>query len=537
MSSEAISVLEMRVLDANTAYLGIDSRILMENAGRGVAQIVSSRWPNATRILVVAGLGNNGGDGIVAGRYLYNWGKDVVIVLLGRVSDMREEPAATNLKICLNMLGCKVMEARDELELLSYQDYFIKWADVIIDAILGIGVKGRIRQPASAAIDLINMSKAPKVAVDIPSGMDPDTGDVTDKAVKADLTVTMHKAKRGLITDKAKPYVGELIVVDIGIPKEAELIVGPGDLNYLTYARRLDSKKGDFGRIAIIGGSRDYTGAIALTALASLITGADLPIVYAPHEVAHDIRSQTPNLIAVPLEGEVLSKDNVGPVLRGIERANVVAIGPGLGLERETMEAVYIILEAAVKLGKRIVIDADAIKAIGIGKKLNLLKPGTVLTPHAGELKELLGIDVPKLSPMEAGQWLREQVSKCCPGTVILLKGNTDVISDGSRIKLNMSGNPGMTVGGTGDVLTGVLATMLHRVNDPLEAAAIAAFITGVAGDLAALELGYHLTPMDVVNRIPKAFSIFIDTKGIVEGALHKPLREYLIKHQLIKGE
>ncbi|WP_291999381.1 NAD(P)H-hydrate dehydratase [Caldivirga sp.] len=537
MSSEAISVLEMRVLDANTTYLGIDSRILMENAGRGVAQVVSSRWPNATKILVVAGLGNNGGDGIVSARYLYNWGKDVVIVLLGRVSDMKEEPAATNLKICLNLLGCRIMEARDELELLAYQDYFIKWADVIIDAILGIGVKGRIRQPASAAIDLINMSKAPKVAVDIPSGLDPDTGDVTDKAVKADLTVTMHKAKRGLIVDKAKPYVGELVVVDIGIPREAELIVGPGDLNYLTYARRLDSKKGDFGRIAIIGGSRDYTGAIALTALASLVTGADLPIVYAPHDVAHDIRSQTPNLIAVPLEGDFLSKDNVGPVLRGIERANVVAIGPGLGLERVTMEAVYMILDTAVKLGKRIVIDADAIKAIGIGKRLNLLKSGVVLTPHAGELKELLGIDVPKLNPVETGQWLKEQVSKCCPGSVILLKGNTDIISDGSRFKLNMTGNPGMTVGGTGDVLTGVLATILHRVNDPLEAAAIAAFITGVAGDLAALELGYHLTPMDVVTRIPKAFSIFINTKGVVEEALHKPLREFLVKHQLIKQE
>ncbi|MFP3073479.1 MAG: NAD(P)H-hydrate dehydratase [Caldivirga sp.] len=536
MSSGAISVLEMRVLDANTAYLGIDSRILMENAGRGVAQVVLSKWPEAKRILVVAGLGNNGGDGIVAGRYLYNSGREVVVILLGKVSDLTEEPAATNLKICLNLLGCRILEARDEIELLAYQDYFVKWADVIIDAVFGIGIRGRIRQPASAAIDLMNMSKAPKVAVDVPSGMDPDTGEVTDKAVKADVTVTMHRAKRGLVTEGAKQYVGELVVVDIGIPREAELIVGPGDLLHLNYARRPDSKKGDFGRIAIIGGSREYTGAIALTALASLVTGADLPIVYAPHEVAHDIRSQTPNLIAVPLEGEVLSRDNVGPVLKGIERANVVAIGPGLGLERETMEAVYIILEAAGKLGKRVVIDADAIKAIGAGKRLNLLRQGMVLTPHAGELRELIGVEVPKATPLELGQWLTEQVSRCCQGSVVLLKGNVDVISDGSRFKLNMTGNPGMTVGGTGDVLTGVLATMLHRVNDPFEAAAIAAFVTGAAGDLAALELGYHITPLDVVNKIPKVFSIFKNSKEVVKEAIHKPLREYLSRRGLLNG-
>ena len=525
---EAISVLEMRVLDANSSYLGVDSRILMENAGRSVAQVVVNRWPEARRVVVVAGLGNNGGDGIVAGRYLYNWGREVVILLLGRASDLREEPAATNLSICLNLLGCRVIEARDEYELLANQDYIVKWPDVIIDAIFGIGVKGRIRQPASTAIDLINMAKAPKVAVDIPSGLDPDTGDVPDKAVKATVTVTMHKAKKGLLAESAKQYVGELVVADIGIPREAELIVGPGDLLYLNYSRRLDSKKGDHGRIAIVGGSRDYTGAIALTALASLVTGADLPIVYAPEKVAHDIRSQTPNLIAIPLEGDFLTPEGAGVVVKGIERANVVAIGPGLGLEKQTIEAVTIIVEEAVKMGKRVVIDADAIKAIGRARRLDLLKEGVVLTPHAGEFKELTGVEVPKLGPLDLGNWLKDQASKCCKGAVILLKGNVDVISDGSRFKLNMTGNPGMTVGGTGDVLTGVLATLLHRVNDPFEAASIAAFITGIAGDLAAVDLGYHITPMDVIQRIPKAFSLFINVKGIVEGSLHRPVRALL---------
>lgn len=535
MSQEAISVLEMRVLDANSNYLGVDSRILMENAGKAVAQVVASRWPDAKRILVVAGLGNNGGDGIVAGRYLYGMGKEVVVILLGRVSDMREEPAATNLRICLNLLGMRIFEARDEMELLAYQDYFMKWADVIIDAVFGIGVRGRIRQPAATAIDLMNMSKAPKVAVDVPSGMDPDTGDVPDKAVKADVTVTMHRAKKGLVTDKAKPYVGELVVADIGIPPEASIIVGPGDLLYLNYARALNSKKGDHGRIALIGGSREFTGAIALAALASLITGADLPIVYAPRDVAHDIRSHTPNLIAVPLEGDYLSRDNIGPVLSGIERASVVAIGPGLGLEKDTMEAVYVVIEHALKLGKRVVVDADAIKAIGRGKRLDLVRQGVVLTPHAGELKELMGVDVPKATPLELGNWLRDQVSKCCKGGVILLKGNVDVISDGSRFKLNMTGNPGMTVGGTGDVLTGVLATMAHRVGDLFEAAAIAAFITGIAGDLVALEKGYHITPMDVIGKIPEAFSLFIDTRGIVREAIHRPLAQYLERRGLLK--
>ncbi len=206
---DGISTLEMRILDKNAEYLGISDRILMENAGKAVADATLSRYPTANNITVVAGLGNNGGDGIVAARYLLNSGRNVIIILLGRVSDVSEEPAATNVRLCNNLLRCKIVEARDEYSLLMNQDLILRWPHVIIDAVLGIGgVKGRLRQPHATAIDLMNMSPAPKIAVDVPSGLDSDSGKVWDKAVKAAVTVTMHKAKRGLLLDDAKSFVG-----------------------------------------------------------------------------------------------------------------------------------------------------------------------------------------------------------------------------------------------------------------------------------------------------------------------------------------
>ncbi|MGC8607681.1 MAG: NAD(P)H-hydrate dehydratase [Vulcanisaeta sp.] len=520
-SSGAITTLEMRVIDRNAAYMGVDRHVLMENAGRSVATTVIERYPKVRRILVVAGLGDNGGDGIVAAKYLHSWGREVKVVLLGRISDAREELVVDNLGI-LRGLNIEIMEAPTPYDLLAYQDIFHPWAEVIIDAIIGTGIKGVLREPQATAIELINKSSAYKVAVDIPSGLDPDTGEVRDIAVKAHVTVTMHRPKVGLIKEGVSQYVGDLVIADIGIPEEIEHIIGPGDLYYLGYARKPDSKKGDNGRVLFIGGSREFTGAIYLAARASLRTGVDLSIVMAPRDVARDIRAHDPSIIAIPLDGDYLMLNHVDQIMEQVGKSHVIAIGPGLGLREETMKAVVELVSRAVDVGKKVVIDADAIKAIGELKRQDLITKNVIVTPHAGEFKWLTGIDVTK----EGNTWskalmVRDVVKSSLRGGIVLLKGNVDVITDGQRYKVNFTGNPGMTVGGTGDVLTGVVSALMIKVQDPLEAAAIGAFITGLAGDLAAKDLGYHITPTDVIENIPKVFRRLVSVDEIVNSSIH----------------
>ncbi len=520
-SSGAITTLEMRVIDRNSEYMGIDRHVLMENAGRSVATTVIERYPSARRVLVVAGLGDNGGDGLVAAKYLHSWGREVKVVLLGRIGDARERLVVDNLLV-LRGLNVDIVEAPTPYDLLANQELFHPWAEVIIDAIIGTGIRGVLREPQATAIELINKSSAHRVAVDVPSGLDPDTGEVRDIAVKAHVTVTMHRPKVGLVREGAAQYVGDLVIADIGIPEEVEHVAGPGDLYYLNYARRPDSKKGDNGRVLFIGGSREFTGAIYLAAKAALRTGVDLSVVMAPRDVARDIRAHDPSIIAIPLDGDYLMLKHVDQIMEQVGKSHVIAIGPGLGLREETMKAVVELVSRAVSIGKKVVIDADAIKAIGELKRQDLITRGVVVTPHAGEFKWLTGVDVTR----EGNAWLRavavrDVVKSSLRGGVVLLKGNADIITDGERYKVNFTGNPGMTVGGTGDVLTGVVSALMVKVQDPLEAAAIGAFVTGLAGDLAARDLGYHMTPIDVVDYIPKVFRKLLGVDEIINSAIH----------------
>jgi len=520
-SSGAITTLEMRVIDSNAAFVGIDRHILMENAGRSVATTVVEKYPNAKRILVVAGLGDNGGDGLVAARYLHSWGRDVKVILLGRINDAKEELVVDNLNILRN-LNVEIIEAPTPYDLLANQELFHPWAEVIIDAIIGTGIRGILREPQATAIELINKSSAYRVAVDIPSGFDPDTGEVRDVAVKAHVTVTMHRPKAGLIKEGSSQYVGELVIADIGIPEEVEHVVGPGDLFYYNYARRPESKKGDNGRVLLVGGSREFTGAIYLAAKAALRSGVDLSIVMAPRDVARDIRSHDPSIIAIPLDGDYLMLNHVDQIMEQVGKSHVIAIGPGLGLREETMKAVVELVMRAINVGKRVVIDADAIKAIGELKKQDLITKNVIVTPHAGEFKWLTGVEVgTDENPWVRALRVRDVTKQVLNGGVVLLKGNVDIITDGQRYKLNFTGNPGMTVGGTGDVLTGVVSAIAVKVQDLFEAAAIGAFITGLAGDMAVKELGYHITPVDVIERIPAVFRRLINVNSIIESTLH----------------
>ncbi|MEM1602729.1 MAG: NAD(P)H-hydrate dehydratase [Candidatus Bathyarchaeia archaeon] len=496
MAEKIITTKEMRALDMNAEYFGISRLQLMENAGRGVAEEIASRFnPSDTRVTVFCGLGGNGGDGFVAARHLACMGFKVNVILAGKQSDIVNEEARKNWEALKSLRRSLSLQEVYDSSLIPE----VK-ADVIIDALLGIGLKSPPRPPISQMIRRINEADAFRVAVDVPTGLDSDTGAVLGEAVKAHLTITFHKPKPGLL--RAKDYVGELIVKHIGIPEEVERFAGPGDVLIVVKPRPPEAHKGDFGRLLVVGGSETFSGAPTLTALAALRTGVDLVYIAAPRETAYAISSISPDLITLKLEGDHLSIRNM-PVIRSyMDRVTAVAIGPGLGLHRETEEAVREIVGIAEERRIPILLDADGLKAFANFK--HRLATPAVLTPHLGEYMILTGE-----RPPEDLEGRAEHIRRTAEGlnAVILLKSHVDIISDGFRVKFNFTGNPGMTVGGTGDVLSGIVAALLSQGIDPFEAAVAGAFINGAAGDFVANEKGYHMVASDLIEWIPKVMN------------------------------
>jgi len=493
MEAEVITSREMRALEVNAEYFGVSRLQLMENAGRSVASEISARFqPKRTRVVVFCGLGGNGGDGFVTTRQLLSLGYSVEVVVAGKTADIKHEAALKNWSALQSLRSSIVIhEVTDSSQVPEVK------ADVVVDALLGIGLKGVLRQPALQLIKTINGIQAFCLAVDVPTGIDSDSGKVLGEAVKADLTVTFHKAKPGLL--KAGEYVGELVVKDIGLPRTFEGFAGPGDVTLVINPRPVESHKGDFGKLLVVGGSETYSGAPALVALAALRTGVDLTYIAAPEKTAYAISSTTPNLITIKLEGSHLNPDNVSRIKQYLGKATAAVIGPGLGLHAETMGAVREIVGVAEAMGTPLLLDADGLKAFAEFKPP--LRVPLVLTPHAGEYSILTGKELPS-SLEERMEKVRKTAAKL--STVVLLKSSTDIISDGKKVKLNFTGNPGMTVGGTGDVLSGVVGAFMAQQVDSFEAAVAGAFINGAAGDFVKSEKGCHMVATDLLDWIPK---------------------------------
>lgn len=471
---------EMRRVDANCSDLGLVPLQLMENAGASVARAIRIRFPEdaRTRIAVLAGTGNNGGDGFVAARHLLDY--NPLILLLGRARDIATDESRRNWEILRN-LSADIMEIRDSSELSELEPA----ADVVIDAMLGTGVRGSVREPVASAIDLINASSAFVLSIDVPSGFNPGN---SEKVVHADLTITNHRMKEGLL--RRPDVTGEIEVADIGIPTRATLIVGAGDL---PPARSPRSHKGDNGRVLVIGGGA-FTGAPALAALAALRAGADWVTVAAPKSVAGVIAGFSPDLIVHSLDGGYLASDDIDTVNALIRKHDVTVIGMGLGRESETTEAVSEIISS--NPDARFVIDADALHTLVVPMQGGVLP---IITPHAGEFRMLGGevsADLDERCELVMDFSARNHV-------VTLLKGDIDIISDGRAVRINLTGNSGMTVGGTGDVLAGVTGAIFAK-SDALAAASAGALIGGSAGDIAFEEYGYGLLATDVIECIPE---------------------------------
>lgn len=510
----SVSVEEMRAIEENSAYLGVTRLLLMENAGREVAREVLRRKDLSNKeVVIVAYGGNKGGDGFVAARHLAALGASVSILLLLDPSSLKTDEARRNWKIVRNMQdSVRVSVATVPGQVAQ----FLKSTgtpNVIIDAMLGTGLKGKLREPLKGAVAHINRLKGQSyiVAVDVPTGVDPDTGEVQGEAIRADLTVTHHRYKPGLLAKNSKKYTGTLVLADIGIPREAELFSGPGDVRRVIKRRSEYAHKGDSGRLLVIAGSKRYSGSAGLCGLAALRTGVDLVTVMTPAVIAGALQAYSPDLIVRSAPGDYFGRSSLKMLVELLQQSDAVALGPGLALESETVDFVGGCVEACKKRGVPMVIDADAIKALR-GRHDSFSSMKVVLTPHAGEFKILTGVQVP--AEVEDG-WkgriaiVQNWASKL--SVTILLKGHYDIVSNGERTKVNRTGNPGMTVGGTGDVLTGIAGAFLAWGNESFEAAAAAAFLNGSVGDYVSTFKGYHLLASDLVSALPTMMARYDD--------------------------
>jgi hydroxyethylthiazole kinase-like uncharacterized protein yjeF len=510
-SKLALTSLEVRILDRNSEYLGVSTLQLMENAGRAVADEIIARFGSGSSVVIYGGTRRNGGDGMVAARHLAGRGFNVLFKLVGSEDAISDATARHNWLALKSMQTTVQIDECPDSSALSESE-----SDIVVDALLGTGVRGKLRQPILKAVDVINGSGGFKVAVDVPTGIDSDTGEVLGEAVRANLTITLHATKTGF--SKAKQFCGEVKVADIGIPPEAAVFAGPGDVDAVVVRRLPEAHKGQFGRLLVIGGSEVFTGAPTLVALAAYRTGTDLVFIAAPERTAQAISSISPNLITIKLPGANLAPAHLRIIREELEKANAVAIGPGLGLSKQTVSAVRKIVAFVRQSKKPLLLDADGLKALGVVRK-KMFDGTTVLTPHAGEFQAVSG-KAPSRDPKVRSREVLEFASRS--GAVVLLKGHTDAISDGMGVRLNNTGNPGMTVGGTGDVLSGIVAGLMAQGVDGFRAAVAGAFVNGAAGDLAEAQYGYHLTPTDLLDHIPRIMTDPMCHKAILEKRLRQ---------------
>ena len=499
----------MMVTDNNCEYLGLSRLCLMESAGKSLAEEVGKiavyTFSKPVKVVIFTGSGGNGGDGFVAARYLLNRGYDVDIYMLK--DNIRSPYSKTNLEILenmkprlsrLNIYNLRTLEDINNCEVAkSFDSEF-----VIVDGLLGTGIKGKLQTNIRRAIEIINESKGVKISVDVPSGMDPLTGEVSDLAVVPDYTISFHKIKTG-VRDAEEELVGGLVTADIGIPFEAEYFVNYGDFLRLNN-RDEKSHKGNNGRLLIVGGSSDYSGAPAIAGMAAIGAGADLVYVAAPEKAAEAIKSTSPDLIVKSLEGDRLSLAHADEILEMSDNVDAVLVGPGAGIDDDTSKLFNVL---AAKVKKPIVFDADSLKQV----ELSLIKnrDDIVLTPHIFEFKSFFKVSKDLKLDIDSYDFKRvddnitefQQIARQIKGTVIV-KGQYDLILQNTRFRINKSGNSGMTVGGTGDALAGIVTSLLSQGSDTFDSACLGVFINGLAGDRAFDVKGNGFSATDLVSYV-----------------------------------
>jgi hydroxyethylthiazole kinase-like uncharacterized protein yjeF len=518
-----VTASEMRDLDRRTIQeCGIPGIVLMEHAGTGTAELLVTSFPEVRSgwVAVLAGRGNNGGDGFVIARHLMNKGIRVKVFLLSCRDNVRGD-ALTNLQIWLNMGG--------EVAEILYKGNFTKvkkelaQARLIVDAVFGTGLNSAVTGVVKNIITFINSLPTPVVAVDIPSGLDATEGKVLGAAIRADMTATFGLAKIGQVLEPGIQYVGRLAVVDIGIPhsfiEEADIKAHLLDIEELDVGlldqRPPQAHKGDYGHLFVLAGSPGKTGAAAMICQGALRTGAGLVTLGIPASLNPILEAKLTEAMTEPLHDAgagYLTSDASGRIRQLLEGKTSVALGPGISTQPQVRE---LLLELIPEVPVPLVIDADGITAVASRPEILKQCKGTViLTPHPGEMARLVGTTPHKVQNDRTGV---ARAFAATYGCIVVLKGNRTVIATpDERIYINQTGNPGMASGGMGDVLTGMIGGLIAQGLSPLDAALWGVYLHGLAGDIAVQTIGeIPLIAGDILDYLPQAL---IEVKARVKG-------------------
>ena len=503
---------QMREVDRRTIEeIGIPSMVLMENAGRQVVATLESTFEGlaAMRVAVLCGRGNNGGDGFVVARTLFERSIDIGVYLVAQASEIKGD-ARANLEI-LSHLGVDVVEIRDAAA-WELHGTDVLGSDLIVDALFGTGLNAPLSGLVETIVADLNSSARPIVSIDLPSGLLADGPEVPGPAVHASLTVTLAAPKLPLVLPPAEALTGNLVIADIGIPRAiVNDVDGPWveiltkeSMRALVEPRAQDSHKGDYGRVLIVSGSRGKTGAAYLSAYAALRSGAGLVTIATPASCVAIVAALGAEYMTEPLE-----ETSEGTIaFEALDRvldfgADVIAVGPGLGRSPSTTAFVHGLVERS---GVPLIIDADALNAFAGEAERLVGRDGVdlIITPHPGEMARLTGLSIDDL------QTHRLDVARDFASTRhvhVVLKGHRTVIATPEgKAFINLTGNPGMATGGTGDVLTGMIAAWSGQLLDVEAACKLAVYLHGLAGDLADADEGeVAMVAGDLLDRLGDA--------------------------------
>ena len=503
---------QMREADRRTIDdIGIPSIVLMENAGRQAVAAMEAAFEDlsTSHVGVLCGRGSNGGDGFVVARTLVQRGVETSVFLLGSVADVRGD-ARINLEI-LGRIGLTVVEITTAQEWeLHFSE--ISQCEVLVDAILGTGFHGKLSGLLETVVADVNGLGVPVVSIDLPTGVSADSHELEGEAIDAAMTVTLAAPKLSLVLPPADSYSGDLVIADIGIPLPIlDEVEGPyielltrERMKELVPARAADSHKGDFGRVLIIAGSLGRTGAAHLAGIGALRSGAGLVTIATPRSCLATIAGMAPEYMTEPLDETATGTIDYAALDRVLEiKADIIAVGPGLGQSPGTAAFVQGLLERA---GVPLVIDADALNAF-VGEPERLMgRDGVdvVITPHPGEMARLVNTSI---EAVQSDRLHHAQEFAAAHRVHVVLKGHRTIIAGpNNRAFINLTGNSGMATGGTGDLLTGMIAAWFAQLLDAEAACKLAVYLHGCAGDLAEADEGeVSLVAGDVAARLGDA--------------------------------
>jgi NAD(P)H-hydrate epimerase len=510
---------QMKQMDQKAIeQLGIPGILLMENAGRAVYEEVMEHLNNDSEIprsvVVICGKGNNGGDGFVAARHLVENGVQTSVISLYRPENLTGA-ALLNHNILENFLQIIYF---DEIDLKKLKEIII-YSDIVVDAVFGTGLSAEVKGITAEIINTINeYSEGNVISVDIPSGVNADTGEIMGCAVFADYTVTFHCPKLGMFLYPGARHCGEIIIDPIGIPdslnedKEYNVhLITEHYINISLPFRPEDSNKSTFGKVFSVAGSFSMSGAAYMCAMSCLLAGAGYSLLATPKSAVHIIASKTAEVVYVPLEETLEGTISEKAILNALDKSfesNVILIGPGLSTNDSTVKFVYQFLQQITNRGDKVILDADALNAIALQEQ-PIFPVNSLITPHPKELSRLMKVSVEEILK-DRIKFARESSLKL--NTIIVLKGaNTIIAEPNGNVYINTTGNSGLATPGSGDVLAGLIAGFAAQGVELKNAAILGVYIQGLASEIAVNKLTeYSLTASSLMHYIPEAIKCSI---------------------------